>query len=64
MILNKYQILKNPKVVGEIIADIGVGFIVNALFSITHMEIGLINVLDALIGVILIVEGSILKYKE
>jgi len=64
MILNRYQILKNPKVVGEIIADIGVGFIVNALFSITHKEIGLINILDAIIGIVLIVEGSILKYKE
>jgi len=30
MILNRYQILKNPKIVGEIIADIGIGVIVNA----------------------------------
>ena len=64
MILNRYQILKNPKVVGEIIADIGIGVIVNAVFSLSHMEFNVVNFLDAFFGIIMIIEGNILKYKE
>ena len=64
MILSRYNLLKQPKAVGEIIADIGIGFLVNAMFSITHREIDLINIVDVLIGLIMIIEGNILKYKE
>jgi len=64
MILNRYHILKNPKVVGEIIADIGIGVIVNAVFSLSHMEFDIVNFLDAFFGIIMIIEGNILKYKE
>jgi len=64
MILNRYQILKNPKIVGEIIADIGIGVIVNAVFSLSHMEFDIVNFLDAFFGIIMIIEGNILKYKE
>ena len=64
MILNRYNLLKNPQVVGEIIADIGIGFLVNSMFSITHREIDLINIVDVLIGLIMIIEGNIVKYKE
>jgi len=64
MILNRYQILKNPKVVGEIIADIGIGVIVNAVFSLSHMEVDVVNFMDAFLGIIMIIEGNILKYKE
>jgi len=64
MILNRYQILKNPKIVGEIIADIGIGVIVNAVFSLSHMEFDIVNFLDAFFGIIMIIEGNILKFKE
>ena len=64
MILNRYNLLKNPKVIGEIVSDIGIGVIVNAIFSLTHMEFNLINFVDVLLGVIMIVEGNIAKYKE
>ena len=64
MILNRYNLLKNPKVIGEVISDIGIGFLVNAMFALTHKEIDLINFLDAVIGLIMIVEGNIAKYKE
>jgi len=61
MILNRYQILKNPKVVGEIIADIGIGVIVNAVFSLSHMEFNVVNFLDTFLGIVMIIEGNILK---
>ena len=64
MMLNRYTLLKNPKVVGAIIADIGVGFLVNALFALSHKEMDLINFIDIIIGMLLITEGNISKYKE
>ena len=64
MMLNRYTLLKNPKVVGAIIADIGVGFLVNALFALSHREMDLINFIDIIIGMLLITEGNISKYKE
>ena len=64
MMFTRYNLLKNPKVVGEIIADIGIGFLVNAMFALTHKEVELINFIDAIIGLVMIVEGNIAKYKE
>ena len=62
--LSRYELLRNPKVIGEIIADIGIGFLVNAMFALTHEELEFINFVDAIIGIIMIVEGNIAKYKE
>jgi len=64
MMLNRYKLLKNPKIMGEIISDIGIGVIVNAIFSLTHMEFNLVNFIDVLLGIIIIIEGNIAKYKE
>ncbi len=62
--LNRYKLLNNPRVVGEIIADIGIGFLVNSMFALTHKELEIINFIDAIIGIIMIIEGNITKYKE
>ena len=62
--LNRYKLLKNPKVVGEIIADIGIGVFVNAIFSLTHMEFNFVNFIDIVMGLIMIIEGNLAKYKE
>ena len=64
MMLNRYKLLKNPKVIGEIVSDIGIGVIVNAIFSLTHMEFNLVNFIDILLGIMMIIEGNIAKYKE
>ena len=64
MMLNRYKLLKNPKVTGEIVSDIGIGVIVNAIFSLTHMEFNFINFIDVFLGVLMIIEGNIAKYKE
>jgi len=62
--LNRYKLLKNPKVTGEIVSDIGIGVIVNAIFSLTHMEFNFVNFIDVFLGVLMIIEGNIAKYKE
>jgi len=62
--LNRYKLLKNPKVIGEIVSDIGIGVIVNAIFSLTHMEFNFVNFIDVFLGVLMIIEGNIAKYKE
>jgi len=64
MMLNRYNLLKNSKVIGEIISDIGIGVLVNAIFSLTHMEFNLVNFIDVLLGIVMIIEGNIAKYKE
>ena len=64
MMLNRYKLLKNPKVTGEIVSDIGIGVIVNAIFSLTHMEFNFVNFIDVFLGVLMIIEGNIAKYKE
>ena len=64
MMLNRYNLLKNAKVIGEIISDIGIGVLVNAIFSLTHMEFNLVNFIDVLLGIVMIIEGNIAKYKE
>ena len=64
MMFTRYNFLKNPKVIGEIIADIGIGVIVNAIFSLTHKEFSIVNFIDAFLGIIMIIEGNIAKYKE
>ena len=64
MMLNRYKLLKNPKIIGEIVSDIGIGVIVNALFSLTHMEFNFINFIDVFLGISMIIEGNMAKYKE
>jgi hypothetical protein len=34
--IKRFNLLKNPKIVGEIIGDIGIGFLVNSMFMITQ----------------------------
>ena len=62
--INRFNLLKNPKIVGEIIGDIGIGVLASAIFAISQGEIDLNIFLDSLGAVIAIIEGSFMKYKE
>ena len=62
--INRFNLLKNPKIVGEIIGDIGIGILASAIFAISQGEIDLNIFLDSLGAIIAIIEGSFMKYKE
>jgi hypothetical protein len=62
--INRFNLLKNPKVVGEIIGDIGIGVLASAIFAISQGEIDLNIFLDSLGSIIVIMEGGFMKYKE
>ena len=62
--INRFNLLKNPKIVGEIIGDIGIGVLASAIFAISQGEMDLNVFLDSLGAVIAIIEGSFMKYKE
>lgn len=57
----RLSLFKDKDVRGEMLTNIGLGIFVNALFSITINQITFLVVLDLLFGIILIVEGIILK---
>ena len=60
-IKKRLALFKEREVRGEILSNIGLGVFVNALFSITINQISILIVLDILFGIILIIEGTILK---
>ncbi|WP_418180553.1 hypothetical protein ACNSOL_11495 [Aliarcobacter lanthieri] len=60
-IKKRISLFKEREVRGEILSNIGLGVFVNALFSITISQISVLIVLDLLFGIILIIEGTILK---
>ena len=62
--IDRFNLLKNPKIVGEIIGDIGIGILASAIFAISQGEIDLNIFLDSLGAIIAIIEGSFMKYKE
>ena len=62
--INRFNLLKNPKIVGEIIGDIGIGVLASTIFAISQGEIDLNIFLDSLGAIIAIIEGSFMKYKE
>jgi len=57
----RLQLFKQRDVRGEILSNIGLGVFVNALFSITINQISILVILDLIFGIILIIEGTILK---
>ncbi|MDX9814718.1 MAG: hypothetical protein RBS91_08690 [Sulfurimonadaceae bacterium] len=60
-IQKRISLFKEREIKGEILSNIGLGIFVNALFSITISQISILIILDILFGIILIVEGTILK---
>lgn len=60
-IKKRLALFKEREVRGEILSNIGLGVFVNALFSITINQISILILLDILFGIILIIEGTILK---
>ena len=63
MMLNRYTLLKNPKVVGAIIADVGIGVLVSVIFDISQGDLKLYNLIDGVGTLIAIIEGNLMKYK-
>ena len=57
----RIHLFKQKDVKGEILSNIGLGVFVNALFSITLNQISILVILDLFFGIILIIEGTILK---
>ena len=61
--LNRYILLKNPKVVGEIIADIGIGVLASVIFDLSQGDFKLYNLIDGIGALLAIIEGNLMKYK-
>jgi len=64
MMLNRYKLLKNPKIIGEIVSDIGIGVLVSVIFDLTQGDLHLYNFIDGIGSILAIIEGNIMKYKE
>ena len=64
MIFNRYNLLKQPKVVGEIIADIGIGVLASVIFDLTQGDMKFYNLIDGIGSLLAIIEGNLMKYKE
>ena len=59
----RLEALSNPKVYGDIVSNLGIGFLVNSLYLISLGGLGLANFIDILLSIIAIVEGSYAKDK-
>jgi len=59
----RLEALSNPKIKGDIITNVGVGFLVNSLYSVSLGGWNPMNFID-FISVFGIVEGSYLKEKK
>ena len=60
-IKKRKKALKNPKIRGDIISNIGVGLFVNALYSFSLGHFEFMNYADLVTSVILVIEGAVLK---
>ncbi len=60
-IKKRLRLFKDKDIKGEILSNIGLGVFVNALFSITINQISILVILDLIFGLVLIIEGTILK---
>ena len=54
-------LFKEKDIRGEILLNIGLGIFVNSLYSLTQREISIYIILDVFFGIMMIIEGSILK---
>jgi len=57
----RMELFKEKDVRGEIFLNIGLGIFVNALFSLTQKQYSIFIMLDLFFGIMLIIEGSIMK---
>ena len=60
-IIKRILLFKEKDVRGEILLNIGLGIFVNSLYSLTQKEISIYIVLDVIFGIMMIIEGSIMK---
>ena len=64
MMFTRYNLLKNPKVVGEIVSDIGIGVLASVIFDLSQGDFKLYNFIDGIGALIAIIEGNLMKYKD
>lgn len=57
----RFELFKEKDVRGEILLNIGLGIFVNSLYSLPQHEISVYIVLDVFFGIMMIIEGSIMK---
>ena len=60
----RLEALSNPKVYGDIVSNLGIGFLVNSLYSISLGGMNITNLIDIFLSIIAIVEGSYAKEKR
>ena len=60
-IRNRFKVITQRRVIGEITKDIGIGILVNATYSLSQADFGFGNFLDLVIAVLIIVEGNYIK---
>jgi hypothetical protein len=61
---SRYQLLKSPKILGDIFNNIGLGVFINAIYNTSVNGIDLINFIDIMIAIFVIIESSVLKERE
>ena len=60
----RLEALSNPKIYGDILSNLGIGFLVNSLYSISLGGMDIANLIDIFLSIIAIVEGSYAKEKR
>ena len=60
-IKKRFELFKEKDVRGEILLNIGLGIFVNSLYSLTQKEFSVYIILDVFFGIMMIIEGSIMK---
>jgi len=63
-ITKRILLFKEKDVRGEILSNIGLGIFVNSLYSLTQKEISIYIILDLFFGIMMIIEGSIMKKEK
>ena len=56
--------LNNPKIRGRLFENFGLGFLVNGMYGISDGSFEIYNLVDIIVGVIMILDGLRLQEKE
>jgi len=58
------EFLKKPKIRGRLFENFGLGFLVNGMYGISDGSFEFYNLVDIIVGVIMIIDGLRLQEKE
>ena len=56
--------LKKPKVRGRLFENFGLGFLVNGMYGLSDGSFEIFNLIDIIVGIIMILDGIRLQEKE